>query len=111
MKRLIFLFSLLLLPLLSCSDDESTEPVVTYYALTITNKTASGYQLFQTPTEAGDGFAKTGYVLSNVNYRVTELEKDVTYTFRLVPDGGGASDYLYEKTITSDGSDQTWVIY
>ncbi|MDT8324721.1 MAG: hypothetical protein RRA94_11445 [Bacteroidota bacterium] len=111
MKTLL-LACLLLLPLAACSDDDGggTAPV-TYFRLTITNKTANGYQLFQSPVPDRAGFIRTGYVLSNVNYRITQLEAGVAHTFRLVPDGGDAEDFLFEKIVTSDGPDQTWVVY
>ncbi len=112
MKALL-LACFLLLPLAACSDDSDdggTAPV-TYFRLTITNKTVNGYQLFQSPVPDREGFIRTGYVLSNVNYRITQLETGVVHTFRLVPDGGDAEDFLYEKNVTSDGPDQTWVVY
>ncbi len=110
MKALLLVL-LLALPFTACSDDDNNAAPVTYFRLTITNKTVNNYVLYQSPNEEGDGFARTGYVLSNVNYRITQLATDKTHTFRLVPDGGTLEDFTYEKTVTSDGEDLTWVVY
>jgi hypothetical protein len=111
MKRLLTLLILLTLPFAACSDDEDSTTPVLRYSLTITNKTINDYELYQKPTEQGDDFERTGYVLSNVNYRITNLATDKTHTFRLVPDGNDVEDFTYEKVVTSDGIDQTWVVY
>ncbi|PLX32871.1 MAG: hypothetical protein C0600_01510 [Ignavibacteria bacterium] len=112
MRRSLLLFLLFaFLPLASCDDDDSgTDPVQTF-SLLITNKTPNDYHLYQSPSDAGSGFAKTGFVLSNVNYRVNPLTAGVTYTFRLVTDGKTVDDFDYEKEVSSDGDEQTWVVY
>lgn len=111
-RSLIILFLLLpFLPLTSCDDNDSgTDPVQTF-SLLITNKTPNDYNLYQSPSDAGSDFNKTGFVLSNVNYRVNPLNAGVTYTFRLVADGKAVEDYAYEKEIRSDGEEQAWVVY
>ena len=112
MKHLPLLLALLILPLISCSDDgnDSIDPPV-YFSLLITNKTANNFNLYQSPTETGEGFSKTGFVLSNVNYRINQLKSGVAYTFRLVRESENLEDYDYEKTISSDGSEKTWTVY
>ncbi|GEM_PF-2562142 len=105
----LFLFPVLVL---SCSDDgdDSTDPPV-YFSLLITNKTANDFHLYQSPTEAGEGFRKTGFVLSNVNYRINQLRAGETYTFRLVRDGMDMDEYDYEKSFTSGGEERMWTVY
>ena len=112
MRRSLFLFLFLaFLPLASCDDDDSgTDPQQTF-SLLITNKTPNDYHLYQSPANGGSGFSKTGFVLSNVNYRVNPLTVGVTYTFRLVAEGKTVDDFAYEKEIGSAGEEQTWVVY
>lgn len=113
-RRIPVLIAVMVLPvlLLSCSDDEdgSTDAPV-YFSLLITNKTANDFHLYQSPTETGEEFRKTGFVLSNVNYRINQLRAGETYTFRLVRDGMEISEYDYEKSFTSDGEERTWTVY
>ena len=111
--RAPILIAIILLPtlILSCSDDEdgSTDAPV-YFSLLITNKTPNDFHLYQSPTEAGEEFRKTGFVLSNVNYRINQLRAGETYTFRLVRDGMEISAYDYEKSFTSDGEERSWTV-
>lgn len=95
--------------LVSCSSD--SDPVTpTSFALIVTNKTSTNYNVYQQPSAAGDVFGKVGVAVSGVIYRINPLTPNVDYVFRLVRDGKTIDEFDFEKNVVSAGDDVAWEV-
>jgi hypothetical protein len=104
--RVLLLGLLLAIP--ACSSDSTGAS--TRYALTITNNTATAYEIFMDTDLDNVGFRVAGTVAAGATTTIPSLTVAAHYTFRLSPIGAGAGAFVYEDAVTSSGANVSWTV-